>query len=229
MQPYFFPYIGYFQLINAADEFVIYDNIEFTKKGWINRNRILVNGEDVYITIPLRKDSDFLNINQRYLADSWPKDKTKILNRIRETYKKAPYYSSVISLIGECLDYQDLNLFNFILNALQNTLQYLKIHTPIIVSSTIPIDHHHLKAQEKVIEICKNRNANTYLNPPGGVNLYNKTHFKNENLNLCFLQPNSIEYAQFDHSFTPWLSIIDVLMFNSVDRVKNLLLDYKLS
>ena len=82
MQPYFFPYIGYFQLMNAVDEFVVYDNIEFTKKGWINRNRILVNGKDAFITISLKKDSDYLDVRDRYLADSWSSDRVKMLNRM---------------------------------------------------------------------------------------------------------------------------------------------------
>jgi hypothetical protein len=92
MQPYFFPYIGYFQLINAVEEFVIYDNIEFTKKGWINRNRILVNGADSYISLPLKKDSDFLHVKDRFLADTWDQDRKKMLNRITESYRKAPFY-----------------------------------------------------------------------------------------------------------------------------------------
>ncbi len=92
MQPYFLPYIGYFQLINAVDKFVIYDNIEFTKKGWINRNRILVNGKDEFISLPITKASDFLHANQRYLASNFENEKNKILRKIKESYRKAPYF-----------------------------------------------------------------------------------------------------------------------------------------
>src|SRR4030042_5533275 len=92
MQPYFLPYIGYFQLMNAVDEFVIYDNIEFSKKGWINRNRILVNGKDSYITIPLKKDSDYLDVRDRYLAETWSSEKIKMLKRIIGSYRKAPRF-----------------------------------------------------------------------------------------------------------------------------------------
>src|SRR5580700_191306 len=99
MQPYFMPYIGYFQLINSVDEFVIYDNIEFTKKGWINRNRILVNGKDDYITIPLRKDSDFLQVKNRFLAESWKSEKRKMLNRINASYKKSEFFEVVYPVI----------------------------------------------------------------------------------------------------------------------------------
>src|SRR5689334_1147970 len=99
MQPYFFPYIGYFQLMNAVDEFVVYDNIEYTKKGWINRNRILEDGTDSYITIPLKKDSDYLDVRDRRLAESWPTEKRKMLNRIIQSYRKAPYFNSVYPMI----------------------------------------------------------------------------------------------------------------------------------
>ena len=103
MQPYFFPYIGYFQLMNAVDEFVVYDNIEFTKKGWINRNRILVNGKDFYITLPIKHDSDYLYIIDRLLADTWPIERKKMLNRIIESYRKAPNFNVVFSVIEKVL------------------------------------------------------------------------------------------------------------------------------
>jgi hypothetical protein len=94
MQPYIFPYIGYFQLINTVDKFVVYDNIQFTKKGWINRNRILINGKEEYITLPLKKDSDYLNIDQRVLSDVFKEQRNKILRKINESYKKAPGFKT---------------------------------------------------------------------------------------------------------------------------------------
>ena len=106
MQPYFFPYIGYFQLINSVDEFIIYDNIQYTKKGWINRNRILVNGKDQLITLSLKKDSDYLDVVNRELSESWDKDKNKILNIIKFSYNKAPYFQKTFELISQCLNSQ---------------------------------------------------------------------------------------------------------------------------
>ena len=114
MQPYLFPYIGYFQLMNAVDEFVLYDNIEYTKKGWINRNRILVNGKDTYIGLPLKKDSDFLTIVERNLAENWPAERKKILNKISSSYKKAPQFGKVYPVIESAFMFEDFNLFNFI-------------------------------------------------------------------------------------------------------------------
>jgi hypothetical protein len=227
MQPYFFPYIGYYQLINSVDEFVIYDNIQFTKKGWINRNRILVNHKDDYITLPLKKDSDYLNVNQRLLSDTWPIDRKKMLNRIFESYKKAPQFEQVFVMIENCLNTDKSNLFDFIQNSLLQTLSYLSIPTKITVSSSIEIDHG-LKSEQKVLAICKNRNANTYVNPIGGYELYSKDRFELNGIILQFQKSNSISYSQFQSDFLPSLSIVDVLMFNSKDKVKLFLEDYQL-
>jgi hypothetical protein len=227
MQPYFFPYIGYFQLINAVDEFVIYDNIQFTRKGWINRNRILVNQNDDYISVPLKKDSDFLNVNQRFLSDTWSVDRKKMLNRILELYRKAPQFEPTFALFEKCLMMNELNLFNFIYNTLKETLQYLSISSKITVSSTIEIDHE-LKSEDKVLAICKAQNATTYINPIGGIELYSKERFERNGINLQFQKSNPINYLQYKNEFVPWLSIIDVLMFNTKEEVKLFLNDYQL-
>lgn len=225
MQPYFFPYIGYFQLLNAVDEFVVYDNIEFSKKGWVNRNRILVNGQDVYITLPLRKDSDYLDIVDRHLADVWANERTKLAGRISAAYRKAPHYKEVFPLVEQCLAYNDSNLFRFIFHSIQVVKEYLGIETPLVVSSTIEMDHG-LKGAQRVLAICQARGADVYVNPIGGLELYDKERFSQENISLFFLKANEIRYPQFDNEFVPYLSIIDVLMFNSHGRVKDLLKEY---
>lgn len=219
MQPYLFPYIGYFQLLNAVDEFVIYDNIQFSKKGWINRNRILVNGGDDYITLPLKKGSDYLNVCERHLSDNWPAERKKILNRIFECYRKAPQLDMVFPLVEKAFLYEETNLFTFVSYSLTLVNSYLDIKTPLVVSSTIPIDHS-LKGEQKVIEICKARKADAYINPIGGVELYNKEMFKQENINLQFLKADNITYPQFKNDFVPFLSIIDVMMFNPKETVQ---------
>lgn len=218
MQPYFFPYIGYFQLINAVDEFVIYDNIEFTKKGWINRNRILVNGKDVFVSLPLKKDSDFLNVNERFLADTWDVERKKMLNRIKESYRKAPYFKETFHLLEKCIMHEDRNLFNFILFSVQTLIQYLNISTNLIVSSSIQIENN-LKSDDKVIAICKQRGADVYINPIGGIELYDKDRFMKNNLELQFQKAKNITYNQFNNEFIPWLSIIDVMMFNNKEEI----------
>lgn len=225
MQPYFFPYIGYFQLMSAVDEFIVYDNIEFTKKGWINRNRILVNGQEAWITLPLKKDSDYLDVKDRYLTDRWFKERPKMLNRIKESYRKAPQFDCVCPIIENSLFFDDFNLFNYLLNSLVQVKEYLEIQTSFTISSTIPIDHT-LKAEKKVIALCRASHADTYVNPIGGIQLYSKDRFKTEGIDLCFLKANDFEYPQFNNTFIPWLSIIDVMMFNSKEKIKEYLSAY---
>jgi hypothetical protein len=220
MQPYFMPYIGYFQLINAVDTFVVYDNIEFTKKGWINRNRILVNGKDEFITLPLKKDSDYLHINQRFLADSFEQDKQKLLRKIKECYRKAPNFQETYPIIEEIFSFNSTNLFEFVFNSIKVIGNYLEINTELIVSSTININHN-LKSEERVIAICDALNANEYLNPIGGTELYSNEHFLQNNIDLCFLKSKLVSYKQLGNDFVPWLSIVDLLMNNSIDFIKN--------
>ena len=228
MQPYFFPYIGYFHLITSVDEFVIYDNIQYTKKGWINRNRILSNGEDKILTIPIKKDSDYLNIQDRIIADSWSKDKNKLLNTINNSYKKSPQFNNIFPIVHECLSSLEVNLFKFILNSLTILNSYLEIKTKIITSSDISIDHS-LKSQDKVMAICKNLKATTYVNAIGGQELYNVEDFSNKGIKLKFVKSNPLVYKQYKNEFIPWLSILDVLFFNDKkDIIKYLNNEYSL-
>jgi len=227
MQPYFFPYIGYFQLINSVDEFILYDNIEYTKKGWINRNRILCEGKERLITLPLKKNSDYLKVVERELSESWVKDKNKMLNVIKSSYNKSPYFSETSDLIFQCLNNSENNLFKFIYNSIISINGYLDIKTRIIVSSSINVDHT-LKSQDKVLSLCKAQNADVYINSIGGVELYDKGIFKQNGIELKFIKSNPIQYKQFNNEFVPWLSIIDVLMFNSKDEIKKYINNYKL-
>lgn len=224
MQPYFLPYIGYFQLINTVDIFVVYDNIEYTKKGWINRNRILVNNKPEYISLPIKKASDFLNVRDRYLSDNWFNERVKLKNKIKESYRKAPYYSETIQILDKIFDYKDINLFNFIYHSLKTICNHLDIETPLIVSSSIDYDNS-LKSQEKVLDICKSLKTEVYINPIGGVDLYDKSTFFSKGIDIKFLRSDNVTYTQFNKEFISSLSIIDVLMFNDLKTVKHVLLN----
>lgn len=217
MQPYFFPYIGYFQLINAVDLFVVYDNIQYTKKGWINRNRMLQNGKDVLFSIPLKKDSDYLDVRERELSADF--NRQKLLSQIKGAYQRAPYFAQTFSLIEDVMKFEDSNLFNFLLNSIVRTCEYMGISTEIKKSSDIVMDHS-LKNQDRVIALCRVSGANTYVNAIGGIELYSKEAFLEKGIGLKFMQPKPFEYAQFGKEFLPWLSIIDVLMFNSADEIR---------
>jgi hypothetical protein len=218
MQPYFLPYLGYFQLIKAVDEFVIYDNIQFTKRGWIHRNRILQNGQPVYISLPLKKDSDYLNVNQRTLADNYEQQKSKILAKLKGNYAKARNFEKIYNLILDILNYRSSNLFDFILNSIKVICDYLQITTPLIKSSNIEIDHN-LISTDKVLEICKRLDADIYINPVGGKQLYDKADFKDKNIELIFHNFKVKEYDQIQSPFLSHLSIIDTLMFCDITDV----------
>jgi len=225
MQPYFLPYIGYFQLINAVDKYVIYDNIEYTKKGWINRNRILMNGRDFLISLPLKKDSDYKMICERELSSDYhPK---KMLDQIKSSYAKAPYFKEVYLLLESIFYAGETNLFKYIFHSVKAINNYTGINTEMVISSTVNIDHQ-LKSEDKVLAICKALSADTYYNAIGGKELYSKERFSSSGIELKFISSNDVQYQQFNHDFVPWLSIIDVLMFNAKEEVSVMLKNYTL-
>jgi hypothetical protein len=218
MQPYFMPYIGYFQLIAAVDVFVVYDNIKYTKKGWINRNRMLVNGTDAIFSLPLKKDSDKLDVVQRELSTDF--DRIKVLNQIRGAYASTPQFENTYPVIEQIVNYKNNNLFLYIHNSILQLCAHLNIMTEIKVSSGLPIESG-LKGQDKVLAICKATDTVTYINAIGGVELYDADAFRIQGVELQFIKPRPFEYVQFGHPFIPWLSLIDVLMFNPLDEVIN--------
>ena len=222
MQPYLLPYIGYFQLIAAVDRFVIYDNVEYTKKGWINRNRMLVNQKASTFTIPIKKASDKSLISEREVSNDFNSE--KLLNKIHGAYSKAPYFSDTYSLLQKILAYESENLFDFLAYSLNQTLSHLDMSTTLIASSSLPVDRT-LKGERKVMAICKAVGEREYINPVGGAHLYNKAHFQREGLDLKFIRPLPIKYCQFDDLFEPSLSILDVMMFNAVTQVREMVLE----
>jgi len=221
MQPYFFPYIGYWQLMNAVDKFVIYDDVNYIKRGWINRNKIIENKEENYLILPLHKSSQNKLINEINIFEP-QKNKEKIYHRICVAYKKAPYYKDVIYLLKEAILNTEVNLVQYLTNIIKIVNEYLEINTILIVSSTLEKDNSK-KGQEKIIEICSQLKADHYINPIGGTNLYDKKEFEKYGIKLSFLKTEDIIYKQFDNEFIPNLSIIDVMMFNSKDDINKML------
>ena len=226
MQPYFLPYLGYLQLIKSVDKFVVYDTIQYTKKGWINRNRYLSNNQPSIFSIPIKKDSDYLDVNQRYLADDYLSYNRKTLRKLEHSYKNAPNFDKVFPLITDMFLFdKSNNLFDFIFNSLQLLTNYLEIDTPLIKSSEVVGDDTTLKSKSRLVNLCKQLSANEYINPIGGVELYDKDEFKKEGLNLNFHKINKIEYKQYNDIHVPYLSVLDVMMFTDA---KSLLDEYKL-
>jgi len=229
MQPYVFPYLPYFQLINAVQKFVIYDDVTFIKQGWINRNNILINGKPYLFTIPLEKASSFNIIRQTKLSPKlYPIWVDKFVQTIEQNYKKAPFYEKTASIIKKVLsnDYEFISELAY--ESLTSIAQYLKIDTEFIQSSTI-YQNSELKSQARIIDICKKEKADHYINLIGGQELYSKNEFQEQGLTLSFIKSNTISYSQFkQNEFVSWLSIIDVLMFTDPDTIKKMLNNYEL-
>lgn len=223
MQPYLFPYIGYWQLINAVDTFVIYDDVNFIKQGYINRNSILSNGKSQIITLELIGASSNKIINEIEVGNN----REKLLKTIKQNYTKAPCFDKVYPIIENIINQNEKNLAKFIGYSLERICEYLEVDTKFIYSSNIKKDNT-LKAQDKVIDICKNLNAKKYINAIGGQELYSKEIFRKNDIELNFLKTELVEYKQFKNDFVPYLSIIDILMFNSKNEIKNMLDRYEL-
>ena len=226
MQPYFVPYIGYWQLMNAVDKYVVYDDVNFIKGGWINRNRILVNGQPKYFNIPMLGASPYKLIkevgvnNDQKLID-------KNLRMIEGAYKKAPYFSVIQPLVEKILTCGKECLSEYILESFKIINSYLEIDTELILSSDLQKDCS-LKGQEKVLVICKELGATEYYNAIGGQELYSFDEFKKNDIELSFLETNKISYEQFGQNFQENLSILDVMMFNSKEEIQKILSEYQL-
>lgn len=222
------PYIGYFQLIYAVDTFVILDDVNFIMKGWITRNNILLNGGKHLFTIPLEKPSQNKLIKETKLNFS-AKEKNTLLKTMQSAYKKAPFFPQVYPLLEEIILFEENDLTKFLHHSLTTVLAYLAIEKKILKSSEIKKDTS-LKAQNKIIEICKKTQTQTYINPIGGMELYKQADFLQAGINLRFIQTqfDNIVYKQLKNDFINGLSFIDVLMFNSIPAIHTFLTEYKL-
>jgi hypothetical protein len=222
MQPYFFPYIGYFQLINEVDKFVFYDDVDFIKNGWINRNRILINGEPKYFTIPC-KDVSSNKIIKKVEHALDQRSKKKLLKKIKFTYSNAPYFEGVFPIIQEVFITETKLISELAIESIKRVTDYLGLECEFQKSSE-KYDNRELSAADRLIDICKIERINYYINSIGGKDLYDKKYFLENDIKLDFLKPSITEYEQFSNEFVPGLSIIDVLMFNSKSNVTNNLL-----
>jgi WbqC-like protein family len=223
MQPYLFPYIGYYQLINAVDTFVIYDDVNFIKQGWINRNRILLNNNAFMLKIILKGASSFKKINEIEIDSN----KDKIIDIIDQAYRKAPYFKDIYPLLINILLDKETNLAKYLTNNLKTVIEYLGILVSVLVSSEIE-KNSLLKGEDKVIDICKRLKATDYINAIGGQGLYSKEKFAHNGLMLNFIKSKQIIYPQFNYQFVPALSIIDIMMFNPKEQILKMLNQYEL-
>lgn len=228
MQPYFFPYLGYWQLMNAVDHYVIYDDVNFIKGGRINRNAVLMNGAPSNINLILNGASPNKLINEVQVKND-PLPKTKLIKTLEACYGRAPYFKQVMPLLEEVILQDEESLPKYLRRSFEVVGGYLGIQTNLVMSSELDKDCS-LKGYKKVIEICKLFGATEYYNSVNGIPLYepHREEFEQEGIQLCFPKMRDIHYPQYKGEFVPNLSIIDVMMFNSQDACKDLLLEYDL-
>ena len=239
MQPYFFPYIGYFQLIDEVDIFVLYDKVSYRKSTWLNRNRIKDKGtsQPLYLTVPVQHVSSNMLIEKVRITknDDW---KTQFKNLIYYNYKRALFFDEVFEFIVELIFNDEKSLHKYNGNILLNISKKLGIMTSIIIENEaheqveanlrnmdIPNE---LRKQHRVIQLCKLYDSKDYINPINGMSLYDFDFFERHNTQLHFMEAERIEYPQFNEPFWENMSIIDVLMHNGFDGTRKLLQHRKL-
>lgn len=222
MQPYLFPYLAYFQLIRAVDAFVVYDDVNYIKGGWINRNYILAQGGKQRITLQVHGASPNLFINQISVGGG----QVKLLKTIRQCYAKAPQFWAVFPLIEEILLQREKNLARYLNYSLRLICDYLGLYPKWYISSDLN-KNNSLRGLDKVLAICAELGAAHYINALGGKELYNHEDFALRGLQLSFIQQCPVGYIQVGNSFMPNLSIIDVMMFNDQNRCARLLDEYE--
>lgn len=223
MQPYLFPYVGYFSLIKFVDKFVVYEDVNYIKQGWINRNRILVNGEPCVFTVPLSNASSYVPIKDVEVCSSeYRVFVKKFVKTLYQSYKRAPYYENVMELIEYVFSSDCRYISEVATHSIKVVCDYLGIKTEL-EKDLQKYSNRELKGEDRVIDICKKEKADVYLNAIGGKDLYSVERFKSEGIELKFLKSRNVEYPQFGNTFVPWLSIIDMMMFVSAEEVnKNL-------
>lgn len=248
MQPYFFPYLGYFQLFHAANKVILYDNVNFIKSGWIHRNRILEIGKGPrYIGIPLERLSSSKKIRDIRI-DSTRDWKTPIMDILRHNYCRMPYYCEVMEVMDAVLDMHETSMSQLAVSSIKAVLEYIGQHSELeytsprfdsieeqleAFSETFPENIAAAKLKQRrmsdrVAMLCKMEGASTYINPIGGLSLYSKQHFAALGIQLQFLDPHLKPYFQKASEFFPGMSIIDVLMSIGAEGAKSFLEDYSL-
>lgn len=221
-QPYFLPYIGFWQLVNAADLFLIGDNYNFIKRGWIQRNRILVNGKPIFLGLEVKHITSFRKINETEFIDF---DVAQKLNTVYRAYRKAPQFDAGYNLVKTILDNPERNVAEFLFQSIKDVCRFLGIDTKFIRSSEIPGNDSY-KREYRIYDFCHRLGGDTYLNAVGGQDLYHFDDFEKHGITLKFIHPNIRPYKQFYNEFVPGLSILDVIMFNSLETIKEMLNDF---
>jgi hypothetical protein len=226
MQPYLFPFIDYYQLIHAADTFVVYDDVNFIKRGWINRNRILSKAGPLWFRVPLLKVSQNKKINETRIVQD-PKWSKKLEKTIGQNYRKANFYAETFALVKAIIQKKYETIDELAFQSLKSLCDYLSINT-VFIRTSLEYNNHHLKGQDRILDICRQEGADTYINVSGGRALYSHKAFKQAGIQLYFMKSINQKYKQSSNTFWPNLSIIDVLMHCGRKYTQQLLNNFEL-
>lgn len=227
MQPYLFPYIGYFSLIKNTDYFVFFDTPQYIRKGWINRNRILgTNGTDVYFTVPVEKCARETPINKVKIScnENW---KEKWMGQLTIYKKRAPYYSKIISLVQDILNVKTQYISELAINSVVRTCDYLGMNFHYDIFSQMNLPLFEVKAPDEwALYITKEMKYDTYVNPPGGKSFFDASKYKKVDIELEFLTQEIKKYNQRVKEFVPGLSMLDVMMFCTPEEILRMMDSY---
>lgn len=227
MQPYFFPYLGYFQLINSVDKFVFLDDVNYINKGWINRNRLLINKNVQYFTVPLKSPSQHVKINQTQVSEQPAKWQDKLILTVKSSYAKAPYRDVGLDILASALSKSREGIADVARSSVISICQYLKLKTLIGETSAV-YNNSHLKGEERIIDICLKEKTKLYINAIGGMELYKNDHFEKAGLQLKFIKGSLPAYRQLNTEFLPGLSMLEIVMCCSQDEILEMLSKYEL-
>jgi len=218
-QPYFMPYLPYWQLIDCADLFLVGDDFSYRKSSWIPRNRILVNGRVQFFRIELRHQSSNTLIRDMEIV---PPDLSVKLRTLEMAYHKAPCFAEGYALCERVLRFPSGNLCEFLTASIKEVCKYMYIDTPIGFTSDVP-GNSEFRNKERIYHLCKYYGADTYVNATGGQALYDYDGFRSHGLRLAFLRTEIPAYKQLSDRFVPGLSVMDAVMFLSREQLRDML------
>lgn len=231
MQPYFFPYIGYFSLIKNTDKFILFDPVQFIRHGWIERNRVLKPQLGwQYIAVPLVKHELSTAIKDVRINNSedW---KNRLLAQLQHYKKKSPFYKQTIEVVQKGLDIETDSIVQLNYLTLKAVCDYLEIPFDCEIFSEMNLEIEQVNAPDEwALNICKALGYKEYWNPPGGMEFFDPKKYEEAGIDLKFQKVNVQPYPQRrgPENIETGLSIIDVMMFNSPEVIKDMLDDYEL-
>lgn len=227
MQPYFFPYIGYFTLIKHTDMFVVFDMAQYIRRGWIHRNRILgFHGEPVFVNAQIVKAPQNTPIHQIKLksGDGW---KEEILKKVEAYRNIAPYYQEVYHLVESCLNASGSSLAELNVHSIIAVSEFLGLSPNMVQLSELNINLEDIQQPDDWgLRVAQYYGADEYINAPGGQEFYSREKYGQNGVEMFFYRAKLPPYNQRTPVFHAGLSIIDVMMFNTKEEIHQMIDDF---